>query len=61
MSVTPCDCVEKLRKFKNEDLYQFVKRMEIPEPGIFGVFGLEVPEEEEVSEALEDLKWKKRK
>lgn len=55
-AVSVCECIRRLRSFKNEALYDFYKRMEIPEPGVLGIFGIEVPEEEDVADALEMLR-----
>jgi len=53
---TPCECIRRLRIFKTETLYRFYKAVEIPEPGPLGIFGLEIPEEEQLQEAIEELK-----
>lgn len=53
---SPCECISRLREFKNQALFDFWERVRIPEPGPFGVFGIEVPTEEEMKEALEGLR-----
>lgn len=53
---SPCECIERLRKFKNETLYDFVEAVTIPEPGPLGIFGVEVPEQEEIEEAIKSVK-----
>lgn len=53
---SPCECIKRLRDFKNQALFEFWERVKIPEPGPLGVFGIEVPTEEEMKEALEDLR-----
>lgn len=53
---SPCECVRRLREFKNEALFRFQRKMMVPDPGIMGAFGIDVPEEEDVLEAIEELK-----
>ena len=53
---SPCECIKRLRNFKNRALGDFWQRVRIPEPGILGIFGVEVPEKEDIQDALEDLK-----
>lgn len=51
-----CECISRLRDFKNRALGDFYERIKIPEPGPLGVFAMEIPEEEEILEAVEMLK-----
>jgi len=53
---TPCECIKRLRQFKNEALFEFWERVSVPEPGPLGIFGLEIPTEEEMKKAFEGLR-----
>lgn len=53
---SPCECIKRLRQFKTKALGDFYQRIKISEPGIFGIFAIEVPTKEEMKEALEDLR-----
>ena len=53
--VSPCECIRRLRYLKNVALGDFYNAVQVEVNPVMGVFGLEVPEEEQIKEAIDSL------
>jgi hypothetical protein len=53
--ITVCNCLQRLRKYRNVGLLYFLKSMEVDQVEPLGVFGITVPEEEDIKDAFLSL------